>query len=127
MVCYLFLKLLFYFIGDRAKSKTPPPKLSDVSFEQKRSFSNGASDEEREGYKFLNLIDIEKDKILSQVRKHEEELQKNPTLPEEASGKIRAACGKANLLISQKFEQFKGLCWKNIVSHNLCYKDCSLF
>lgn len=98
---------------DRAKSKTPPPKLSDVTFEQKRSLSKDGPDEEREGYKYLNLVDAEKDNILKQV-KELEELQKISNVPEEASGKIRAACGKANLLISQKFEQFKGLCWKNI-------------
>lgn len=118
--CGIYVKCYFYFIyffnlGDRAKSKTPPPKLSDVSFELRKSLSKEDPEDEREGYKFLSLVDIEKDKILSEVKKLEEEMQKNSSIPEEASGKIRAACGKANLLISQKFEQFKGLCWKNIV------------
>ncbi|KFM71205.1 Disks large-associated protein 1, partial [Stegodyphus mimosarum] len=90
-------------------SKTPPPVLID---------SYNGDDlkpgEEREGYKFLNFVDVEKEKIQIQVQQLEEELKKGPNIPEEASGKIRAACGKANLLMSQKFEQFKGLCWKNI-------------
>ena len=34
--------------------------------------------------------------------------------PEEACGKIRACIGKANLLTTKKFKQFKGLCEKNL-------------
>ncbi|GIY45149.1 hypothetical protein CDAR_298551 [Caerostris darwini] len=100
---------------DRMKSLTPPPIKSKSSFSSndEKQISNAASDE-RAGYKFLNLIEIEKEKIQIQVKLLEEELTVNTGLPEEASGKIRAACGKANLLIAQKFEQFRGLCWKNI-------------
>lgn len=35
---------------------------------------------------------------------------------EELTGKIRAAVGKAKLLLAQKFEQFAGLCRKNLVN-----------
>lgn len=35
---------------------------------------------------------------------------------EELTGKICAAVGKCKLLLSQKFEQFAGLCRKNLVS-----------
>ncbi|GFS93681.1 hypothetical protein NPIL_176232 [Nephila pilipes] len=97
---------------DRIKSMTPPPIKSKSSLES--SAKPLGVDEEREGYKFLNLIDVEKEKIQAQVKSLEEELAVNTNLPEEASGKIRAACGKANLLMAQKFEQFRGLCWKNI-------------
>lgn len=38
---------------------------------------------------------------------------------EELTGKIRAATGKARLLLAQKFEQFAGLCHKNLVSEQL--------
>lgn len=42
-------------------------------------------------------------------------------LPEEVKGKLRAAYGKARLLVSQKLEQFKGLCANNINQvNNLC-------
>lgn len=34
---------------------------------------------------------------------------------EELTGKVRAAVGKAKLLLCQKFEQFAGLCRKNLV------------
>ena len=36
---------------------------------------------------------------------------------EELTGKIRAAVGKAKLLLAQKFEQFAGLCRKNLVGY----------
>ncbi|GFQ90808.1 hypothetical protein TNCT_716552 [Trichonephila clavata] len=100
---------------DRIKSMTPPPIKSKSSFEgsSPKTLSSG-EEREREGYKFLSLIDVEKEKIQAQVKLLEEELAVNTNLTEEASGKIRAACGKANLLMAQKFEQFRGLCWKNI-------------
>ena len=51
-----------------------------------------------------------------------------------ASGKIRAAIGKANLLTSKKFKQFRGLCEQNLVSNkflniNFCplYSDISIY
>ena len=34
---------------------------------------------------------------------------------EELTGQIRAAVGKCKLLVAQKFEQFCGLCHKNLV------------
>lgn len=38
------------------------------------------------------------------------------SVPEHMEGRLRAAAGKARLLASQKLAQFKGLCFKNIVS-----------
>jgi hypothetical protein len=38
----------------------------------------------------------------------------NDDLPEEIVGKIHSAAGKARLLVSQKMQQFKGLCTNNI-------------
>ncbi|GBM74499.1 Disks large-associated protein 1 [Araneus ventricosus] len=100
---------------DRIKSMTPPPIKSKSSFDKDPPTTvNTSNGDEKEGYKFLNLIDVEKEKIQAQVKQLESELATNTSLPEEAAGKIRAACGKANLLITQKFEQFRGLCWKNI-------------
>ena len=50
-----------------------------------------------------------------------------------ACGKIRAATGKAMLLVNKKFKQFKGLCdmnlvscWQNIVSFTSSSLDSSL-
>ena len=42
------------------------------------------------------------------------------TIPEDIRDSILAAIGKAKLLISQKFVQFRGLCDKNIVSGPKC-------
>jgi hypothetical protein len=39
------------------------------------------------------------------------------SIPDEVRDSILAAIGKAKLLISQKFVQFRGLCDKNIVRH----------
>ncbi|KAG8179964.1 hypothetical protein JTE90_015413 [Oedothorax gibbosus] len=98
---------------DRIKSLTPPPLKSKSIIEEKAP--DTPTKDDSEGYRFLNLIDVEKEKIQGQVRSLEEELAVNSaSIPEEALGKIRAACGKANLLITQKFEQFRGLCWKHI-------------
>ncbi|KAL4228410.1 Guanylate-kinase-associated protein (GKAP) protein [Mactra antiquata] len=58
---------------------------------------------------FLGVAQIEEDRLLMLCSKCEMELL-SETISEEASGKIRAAVGKANLLISQKFRQFQDLC-----------------
>ncbi|GAB6021083.1 hypothetical protein CHUAL_003716 [Chamberlinius hualienensis] len=55
----------------------------------------------------------EKDRINSMITKSESYLD-DEEVPEEARGVIRAAVGKANLLISRKFRQFKGLCERNL-------------
>lgn len=36
-------------------------------------------------------------------------------------GQIRAAIGKANLLVNKKFKQFRGLCNKNLVSRAISF------
>lgn len=51
------------------------------------------------------------------IAKIEEDLKTSgDEMTEEVKGKLLAASGKAKLLVSQKVEQFKGLCQKNIVS-----------
>lgn len=45
----------------------------------------------------------------------DEQYVQNDIMGEEIAGKLRSAIGKANLLISQKFNQFRELCLKNIV------------
>ena len=44
-------------------------------------------------------------------------------MSEEVRGKVLAAIGKARLLVSQKIQQFQGLCHKNMVStlHDLMF------
>jgi hypothetical protein len=38
-----------------------------------------------------------------------------------ASGKIRAAIGKANLLVNQKFKQFAELCYEHMVRNGVLH------
>lgn len=56
----------------------------------------------------------EREKIKSLILKAEQILT-SEHLSEDSAGRIRAAIGKANLLLSQKFIQFQGLCEKNLV------------
>lgn len=65
---------------------------------------------------FFQLIKIESDKINDLASDLEHELENGENLPEEITGKLRAAVGKARLLVKQKFCQFEGLCRQNLVS-----------
>lgn len=64
----------------------------------------------------LQLLNAEIEKLDHLASFAENELENGENLPEEASGKLRAAAGKARLLIRQKLHQFEGLCHKNMVS-----------
>lgn len=60
-------------------------------------------------------MDEEKSRIECQIAKFELYLlDPSVSSSEELTGKIRAATGKARLLLAQKFEQFAGLCRKNL-------------
>ncbi|XP_067131123.1 uncharacterized protein [Centruroides vittatus] len=68
---------------------------------------------ENDGNWFITLMEKEK-KIIQQQIVNTEKYLEDSSIPEEACGKIRSAIGKANLLLTQKFEQFYQLCLKNI-------------
>ncbi|XP_043247167.1 uncharacterized protein LOC122394379 isoform X2 [Amphibalanus amphitrite] len=70
-------------------------------------------EEEKPGHRFIKILDAETTRILALATKAENDLN-SQTLTPEIEGKVRAAKGKANLLIAQKFQQFRGLCEKNI-------------
>lgn len=67
---------------------------------------------EKDGRYFLKILDRETTRLLKLADNCENEL--NADLPEEMVGKIHSAAGKAKLLVSQKMQQFKGLCTNNI-------------
>lgn len=67
----------------------------------------------KDGHYFLELCVTEGSRLLNLADEAEVEAQQ-PDLSEEVKGKLRAAYGKARLLVSQKLEQFKGLCANNI-------------
>lgn len=58
--------------------------------------------------------------IEAEVLNTEQELELHGSeMTEEIRGKVLAAIGKARLLVSQKIQQFRGLCHKNIVSYSI--------
>lgn len=69
---------------------------------------------EKTGHHFLKLLKAEIVHLDSLAAMAEKELENGENLPEEASGKLRAAAGKARLLVRQKLHQFEGLCQKNL-------------
>ncbi|OQR74876.1 hypothetical protein BIW11_08790 [Tropilaelaps mercedesae] len=64
------------------------------------------------GREFLAKLDDAEERIRKKVQITEEYLKE--THSDEIHGRLRAAIGKGNLLITQKCNQFRGLCEKNL-------------
>ncbi|XP_064108087.1 myosin-3-like [Macrobrachium nipponense] len=72
-------------------------------------------EQEKEGKLFLRIVDEEITKLQDLINSAESDLKTfRPQMSEEVQGKVLAAMGKARLLITQKVEQFRGLCQQNI-------------
>ncbi|XP_064082954.1 guanylate kinase-associated protein mars-like [Macrobrachium nipponense] len=72
-------------------------------------------EQEKEGKRFLRIVDEEVRKLEDLINNAESDMETfRPQMNEEIQGKILAALGKARLLITQKVEQFRGLCQQNI-------------
>ncbi|XP_048858443.1 disks large-associated protein 4-like isoform X2 [Brienomyrus brachyistius] len=67
----------------------------------------------RDGHWFLKLLQAETARMEGWCQQMEQET-KDHQLSEEVLGKIRSAVGSAQLLMSQKFQQFRGLCQQNL-------------
>lgn len=67
----------------------------------------------KDGHHFIKVLDEEAKGLLELADKAELDLNIE-TLPEDAKGVLRSTTGKARLLVSQKMQQFKGLCTNNI-------------
>ncbi|XP_061909944.1 disks large-associated protein 4 [Entelurus aequoreus] len=67
----------------------------------------------RDGNWFLKLLQAETGRMEGWCQQMEQETKDNK-LTEEVLGTIRSAVGSAQLLISKKFEQFRGLCNENL-------------
>ncbi|GAA6073257.1 disks large-associated protein 4 isoform X1 [Tachysurus ichikawai] len=100
---------------DPSSLPPPPPSLQSMSV-------NGASEQPgapgtclRDGHCFLRLLQAETGRMDAWCQQMEQE-SKEKLLSEEVLGKIRSAVGSAQLLMSQKFQQFRGLCEQNLVS-----------
>ncbi|XP_035008726.1 disks large-associated protein 4 isoform X2 [Hippoglossus stenolepis] len=68
----------------------------------------------RDGHWFLKLLQAETGRMEGWCQQMEQETKDNQ-LSEEVLGKVRSAVGSAQLLISQKFQQFRGLCEQNVI------------
>uniref|UniRef100_A0A8C3R7B9 DLG associated protein 1 n=1 Tax=Cyanoderma ruficeps TaxID=181631 RepID=A0A8C3R7B9_9PASS len=67
----------------------------------------------RDGHWFLKLLQAERDRMEGWCQQMEREERQN-NLPEDILGKIRTAVGSAQLLMAQKFYQFRELCEENL-------------
>ncbi|CAG5865268.1 unnamed protein product [Menidia menidia] len=68
---------------------------------------------QRDGRWFLKLLQAETDRMEGWCRQMELDQQEND-LPEDILSKMRTAIGSAQLLMSQKFQQFRELCEDNM-------------
>ncbi|KAL7632316.1 UNVERIFIED_CONTAM: hypothetical protein RMT77_017359 [Armadillidium vulgare] len=99
-------KLLLKSISNECKNNEPAKTTSNL---------NETCNDVQDGNYFLKLIAIEVTILGAQAQNIEKDLKFHEDLmSEEVKGKLLAASGKAKLLITQKLEQFKGLCFKNI-------------
>ncbi|XP_038665103.1 disks large-associated protein 1 isoform X2 [Scyliorhinus canicula] len=106
------------FDSDFDPSFLPPPEpwidsISEIKVEAVQRLVC-----ERDGRWFMKLLQAEKERMDAWCQQMEREEQDND-LPEEILGKIRSAIGSAQLLMSQKFQQFSGLCEENM-NPNAC-------
>ncbi|XP_050306506.1 uncharacterized protein LOC126743446 isoform X2 [Anthonomus grandis grandis] len=67
----------------------------------------------KDGHYFIKILEEQAARLLVLAERAEAEIE-TPDLSEEVICKLRSAVGKAKLLVSQKIQQFKGLCTKNI-------------
>lgn len=73
--------------------------------------------EQKDGHYFLKVVDDVVSGIERKVAQIETYLETSGSeMNEEVRGKVLAAIGKARLLVSQKIQQFQGLCHKNITT-----------
>uniref|UniRef100_A0A7N5K2Q1 DLG associated protein 4 n=1 Tax=Ailuropoda melanoleuca TaxID=9646 RepID=A0A7N5K2Q1_AILME len=95
-----------------ASSLPPPdPWLETSSSSPAEPAQPGAC--RRDGYWFLKLLQAETERLEGWCCQMDKETKEN-NLSEEVLGKVLSAVGSAQLLMSQKFQQFRGLCEQNL-------------
>lgn len=100
-------------------SSLPPPDPSLQTGNGSTTMASGDDGQSslpacsRDGNWFLKLLQAETGRMEGWCQQMEQETKDNQ-LSEEVLGTIRSAVGSAQLLISQKFEQFRGLCNENL-------------
>lgn len=123
VVNFIIILTLFVLISAKNEKPTPPKKPEGLLPMSSRLVLEMSSKSEpkvnhqqkRDGHYFFHIIDEETRKINDLLVQPLSEVD-DKDIPEEAKGKIRSAIGKAYLLTSKKFSQFRELCEKNIVS-----------
>ncbi|XP_028593112.2 disks large-associated protein 1 isoform X4 [Podarcis muralis] len=101
------------FDGDFDPSILPPPDPWIDSITEDPIEAVQRSVCHRDGHWFLKLLQAERERMEGWCLQMEREEQENH-LPEEILGKIQAAVGSAQLLMAQKFYQFRELCEENL-------------
>ncbi|XP_033010861.1 disks large-associated protein 1 isoform X2 [Lacerta agilis] len=101
------------FDGDFDPSILPPPDPWIDSITEDPIEAVQRSVCHRDGHWFLKLLQAERERMEGWCQQMESEEQENH-LPEEILGKIQAAVGSAQLLMAQKFYQFRELCEENL-------------
>ncbi|XP_078581377.1 uncharacterized protein LOC144864859 isoform X1 [Branchiostoma floridae x Branchiostoma japonicum] len=84
----------------------------ELGKEEAESRVQKSDQESRDGKYYLGVMDLEKDRISKLCGQAEKDQEGE--VSEEADGLLRAAVGKAQLLVNQKFKQFEGLCQQNL-------------
>jgi discs large-associated protein 1 len=69
---------------------------------------------QKDGHYFLQVVQAEEDRINSLCAEAELDLNGGMVSDEGTSGRLRATIGKAHLLTTKKFRQFRQLCDKNL-------------
>ncbi|XP_034551705.1 disks large-associated protein 4 isoform X2 [Notolabrus celidotus] len=94
-------------------SSLPPPDPSLETGNYGDAVQSSTPACPRDGNWFLKLLQAETGRMEGWCQQMEQETKDNK-LSEEVLGTIRTAVGSAQLLIAQKFEQFRGLCNENL-------------
>ncbi|XP_039555537.1 disks large-associated protein 4 isoform X1 [Passer montanus] len=94
-------------------SSLPPPDPWLESCSTSPSEPAQAGPCRRDGFWFLKLLQAETERLEGWCRQMDQETKEN-NLSEEVLGKVLSAVGSAQLLMSQKFQQFHGLCEQNL-------------
>ncbi|XP_027519868.1 disks large-associated protein 4 isoform X2 [Corapipo altera] len=92
-------------------SLPPPDPWLETSMSPSEPAQPGAC--RRDGFWFLKLLQAETERLEGWCRQMDQETKEN-NLSEEVLGKVLSAVGSAQLLMSQKFQQFHGLCEQNL-------------
>ncbi|XP_061611000.1 disks large-associated protein 2 [Phyllopteryx taeniolatus] len=100
-----------YRASSGAPSPQPEPWLAEPSLEA--SEMGRVSPLRRDGGWFMQLLHNESKRMEGWCKEMEREAEEHD-LSEEILGKIRSAVGSAQLLMSQKFQQFYWLCQQNL-------------